>query len=499
MTATLSTSPPASSARAPWAPPSPPPSPPPACPPPWSTAAPLPPMEHAGFRRPRLCDRADLAAACSTPRASGTACPRRPARSSASRSRDGRPGAPRLAARRCISTMPRSASEPFGWMVEARALRVALNARLPRCPACLSSPLRPRRWSAALKMSPFAYRRRAGDPGASRRRRRGAAARRCARRRAFRVTRLDYHRLGIVGAVAHEKPHHNQALEQFLPHGPFAQLPMAGRFGTAAPHVSAIVWTERTAVARRCWRSTTRPSAGRSRRRLGDRLGAVTPIGRRWSYPLSALHARRATRPRLALVGDAAHGIHPIAGQGLNLGFRDVAALAEEVDRRGAGRGGPGRAGAAGALPGGAAAGQLLMLGATHGLERLFSNACRRCGWRGGSASPRWTGCRALKRFFAARAMGLAALPPARRPEVARAAASKVATSEGALPSPEPHPPKAQGPLETDSWCWAAWGCRAGRTLTLPGANSRCPEALRPLAARRLEKGRAPLHSPKQP
>ena len=67
------------------------------------------------------------------------------------------------------------------------------------------------------------------------------------------------------------------------------------------------------------------------RRRLGDHLGEVRPIGRRWSYPLSAMDVSRWTDTRLALVGDAAHGVHPIAGQGLNLGFRDVAALAEEV------------------------------------------------------------------------------------------------------------------------------------------------------------------------
>jgi 2-polyprenyl-6-methoxyphenol hydroxylase-like FAD-dependent oxidoreductase len=109
-------------------------------------------------------------------------------------------------------------------------------------------------------------------------------------------------------------------------------------------------------------------------RRLGGHLGSVKPIGRRWSYPLSAMHAARYVDTRMALVGDAAHGIHPIAGQGLNLGFRDVDALASLVIE----------AVARGDDPGGAALlaryqakrrpDSLLMLGATHVLERLFAN-----------------------------------------------------------------------------------------------------------------------------
>jgi 2-octaprenyl-6-methoxyphenol hydroxylase len=216
---------------------------------------------------------------------------------------------------------------------------------------------------------------------------------------------LDYRQLGIVGCVAHEKPHHDTALELFLPNGPFAQLPMAPLPGH--PHVSAIVWSEKRAVGEAALRLDDAAYGREIGRRMGGHLGAVTPIGRRWSYPLSALHAERFVDTRLALVGDAAHGIHPIAGQGLNLGFRDVAALAELVIE----------AVAAGADPGSAALlaryqakrrpDSMLMLGATHALERLFGNdlppirLARRLGIAAVDRMPR------LKRLFAERAMGL--------------------------------------------------------------------------------------------
>src|SRR3712207_2382175 len=178
----------------------------------------------------------------------------------------------------------------------------------------------------------------------------------------------------MVGAFAHEKPHRNVALEQFLPNGPFAQLPLSGpgSFGTSAlPHASAYVWTDRTEVGRRML-ALPDPRFGRElRRRLGDHLGEVRPIGRRWSYPLSAMDVSRWTDTRLALVGDAAHGVHPIAGQGLNLGFRDVAALAEEMI--GAWNGGrdPGSPGGLAPLQARPPPATFLMVPGIHALERL--------------------------------------------------------------------------------------------------------------------------------
>jgi 2-octaprenyl-6-methoxyphenol hydroxylase len=295
--------------------------------------------------------------------------------------------------------------EPFGWMVEARSLRVALNARLPLLPELtVFAPAT----AVVERNAEYVGIRLSSGQEIRARLVVGAEGRQSPLRRAagIPVTRLDYHCVGIVGAVAHEKPHHNQALEQFLPHGPFAQLPMHGIAGHQ--HVSAIVWTERTAVAKRCLALDDAAYGRQIAARMGDRLGAVTPIGRRWSYPLTAMHAARYTAQRLALVGDAAHGIHPIAGQGLNLGFRDVAALAAMVAA----------AVRAGEDPGGPALlaryqaarrpDSLMMLGATHVLERLFTSRlppvrmARRLGIAAVDRLP------ALKRFFAARAMGLA-------------------------------------------------------------------------------------------
>jgi 2-octaprenyl-6-methoxyphenol hydroxylase len=190
------------------------------------------------------------------------------------------------------------------------------------------------------------------------------------------VTRLDYSQTGMVCAISHELPHHNVALEHFLPSGPFAVLPMAPSRDAetgGAPNVSAVVWTERTRIAETMLRLDDARFAREIRRRLGDYLGSLHTVGRRWNYPLSAMLAHRYVDTRLALAGDAAHGIHPIAGQGLNLGFRDAIALARLVIQ----------AKQAGQDVGSDALlaryqrerrpDNLAMLGMTDGLDRLFS------------------------------------------------------------------------------------------------------------------------------
>lgn len=134
----------------------------------------------------------------------------------------------------------------------------------------------------------------------------------------------DYPQTGIVTTVEHELPHEGVAQEFFLPSGPFAILPMTG-------NRSSLVWTERRDIARAILALDDMKFAAEMRLRFGDYLGDAKPVGPRWSYPLSLHLARDYVRPRFALVGDAAHGIHPIAGQGLNLGLRDVAAAAEVV------------------------------------------------------------------------------------------------------------------------------------------------------------------------
>ena len=136
-----------------------------------------------------------------------------------------------------------------------------------------------------------------------------------------------YDHVAIVATVAHPCWHENVAYEIFYPDGPFAILPMLGR-EDGRPR-SAIVWSVKAADAPAILDLPERALAHEIEKRMGGFLGAVELAGPRWNYPLGFHHAARITDLRLALAGDAAHGIHPIAGQGLNLGFRDAAALAE--------------------------------------------------------------------------------------------------------------------------------------------------------------------------
>ncbi|HKX08979.1 MAG TPA: FAD-dependent monooxygenase, partial [Stellaceae bacterium] len=138
----------------------------------------------------------------------------------------------------------------------------------------------------------------------------------------IRTIEWTYPQTGIVTTVQHEAPHRGVAIEHFLPAGPFAILPLTG-------NRSSLVWTERAELAPRILAMGEADFTAELSRRFGDFRGAVEPVGPRWSYPLMFMHAENYAAERLALVGDAAHVIHPIAGQGLNLGLRDVAALAE--------------------------------------------------------------------------------------------------------------------------------------------------------------------------
>jgi 2-octaprenyl-6-methoxyphenol hydroxylase len=139
----------------------------------------------------------------------------------------------------------------------------------------------------------------------------------------------SYRQTALVAVIAHERPHGGVAVEHFRPAGPFAILPMTG-------NRSSIVWTEESALAPKLLKLDRKKFHAELTRRFGDFLGEIEVVaGSVASYPLSFSHAKRYSAPRLALVGDAAHAIHPIAGQGLNLGMRDVASLAEiAVDAR---------------------------------------------------------------------------------------------------------------------------------------------------------------------
>lgn len=213
-------------------------------------------------------------------------------------------------------------TDPFGYLVENRALRKALHVRaseIPDLKICAPSKITAleRRENGVEVMTDDGTR--FSAPLIV-----GADGRQSFVRTAVGIKTVAwaYPQIGIVCTVTHEHPHHGIAQERFLPAGPFAILPMTGN------RVS-LVWTEREDRAPALLALPTPSFLAELSSRFGDYLGKLELNGPRWSYPLALHHAQSYIAPRVALIGDAAHGIHPIAGQGLNLGLRDVAALAE--------------------------------------------------------------------------------------------------------------------------------------------------------------------------
>jgi 2-octaprenyl-6-methoxyphenol hydroxylase len=182
------------------------------------------------------------------------------------------------------------------------------------------------------------------------------------------VKQWRYPQIGIVCTVRHEKTHNGVAQEHFLPPGPFAILPMTERR-------SSIVWTESEKLAPAILSLSTDDFTQELKMRFGNYLGELKLAGPIFSYPLGLLHADKYTKPRFALLGDAAHAIHPIAGQGLNLGIRDAAVLAEIIiDAMRLGLD-PGSDKVLDDYERWRRFDNTLMVAATDGLNRLFSNA----------------------------------------------------------------------------------------------------------------------------
>jgi 2-octaprenyl-6-methoxyphenol hydroxylase len=263
---------------------------------------------------------------------------------------------------------------PFGWMVEARGLRMALNAHMRALPGL--AVFAPAEATVSRTAAGVTVRITGGPEIACRL---------------------------VVAAEGRHSPLR-------VPSGPFAALPMApspDAEAGGAPNVSAIVWTERTTIAERVLQLDDTRFAHEIARRLGGHLGAIRTVGRRWSYPLSAMLAHRYVDSRLALAGDAAHGIHPIAGQGLNLGFRDAIALARLVIETVEAGDDPGSPAMLARYQRARRPDNMMMLVMTDGLNRLFSTDSRILRLArdlGISAVHRAT---PLKRLFMRQAMGI--------------------------------------------------------------------------------------------
>jgi len=258
-------------------------------------------------------------------------------------------------------------NDPFGYMVENRLHRQALYRRLEAletvrllAPAGLADLQRNaadvearlddgRRLKARLAVA-------ADGPNSALRHDAG-----------IRSVGWAYEQTGIVCTVRHARPHLGVAQERFLPAGPFAILPMTG-------NRSSLVWTERADLAPALLQAPEAAFMEELTDRFGDYLGELEVVGPRFGYPLTLGLAERYVDRRLALIGDAAHRVHPIAGQGLNLGLRDVAALAEViVDRLRLGLD-PGDTVALARYQRWRRFDSLLMAAVTDSLNRLFSN-----------------------------------------------------------------------------------------------------------------------------
>ncbi len=215
----------------------------------------------------------------------------------------------------------RTDGEPLGYMVENRRIRVALSEAVTAAGIEVRAPAAVARVEAGPGMSrvtladgsmieaPLTV----GAEG------RGSTVRTAA---GIETVGWSYEQSGVVATVSLGRDHGNVAHEYFLPSGPFAILPLTERR-------ASLVWTESTRRGEALRAASDEAFQSHLMRRFGDFLEDVTVVGPRFVYPLSLQLAQQLTAPRTALIGDAAHAVHPVAGQGLNMGLKDAAALAE--------------------------------------------------------------------------------------------------------------------------------------------------------------------------
>lgn len=220
---------------------------------------------------------------------------------------------------------------------------------------------------------------------------------------------LEYGQTAMVCTVSHSNPHHGLALERFLPAGPFAMLPMRDSH-------SCVVWTESDTMAPHYMALSDEAFTAEIEARAGEYWGNITLAGNRYSYPLRLMFAEKMIGQRFALIGDAAHGIHPIAGQGVNLGYRDVAVMVEVFKQQAALGLDIGSARALAHYARWRRFDSTSMTAMTDGLDRLFSNGnpalsvMRKFGLGIVNRLP------PVKHFFMRQAMGLVGdIPPMMR------------------------------------------------------------------------------------
>lgn len=210
----------------------------------------------------------------------------------------------------------------------------------------------------------------------------------------------DYKQNGIVCVIKHEKPHNGVAQERFLPAGPFAILPMKDKYH------SSLVWTEKSTIASKFMEMNDEDFTAEVEKRFGKYLGKLQLASQRWSYPLVLTFARKYTGKRMCLLGDSAHAIHPVAGQGLNLSWRDVKVLSEmiiETKNLGLDIGGQTVLSSYQALR---RKDNIIMIAATDGLVKLFSNDSKVIGLIRDTGLALVNKVPALKRRFVSHAMG---------------------------------------------------------------------------------------------